>query len=37
MKGSSRHEPPPLDPAVKEELDAFVERRMAEGGAPNEF
>lgn len=25
--------PPPLDPAVKEELDAFVARRTAEGGA----
>ena len=26
-------EPPPLDPAVREELDAFVARRKAEGGA----
>jgi trimethylamine--corrinoid protein Co-methyltransferase len=25
---------PPLDPAIKEELDAFVARRKAEGGAP---
>ena len=24
------YEPPPLDPAVKEELDAFVERRKRE-------
>ena len=31
------YEPPPLDPAVKEELDAFVARRIEEGGAPNEF
>lgn len=26
-------EPPPLDEAIREELDAFVERRTAEGGA----
>jgi len=26
-------EPPPLDPAVREELEAFVARRKAEGGA----
>jgi len=26
-------EPPPLDPAVKEELDAFIARRKEEGGA----
>jgi trimethylamine---corrinoid protein Co-methyltransferase len=26
-------EPPPVDDAVREELDAFVERRTAEGGA----
>lgn len=26
-------EPPPLDPAIKEELDAFVDRRKSEGGA----
>ena len=31
------YEPPPMDPAVKEELDAFVERRIREGGAPSEF
>lgn len=31
------YEPPPLDPAIKDELDAFVARRIAEGGAPNEF
>jgi trimethylamine--corrinoid protein Co-methyltransferase len=30
-------EPPPLDPAIQDELDAFVARRTAEGGAPNEF
>ena len=26
------YEPPPLDPAIAEELDAFVQRRKAEGG-----
>ncbi len=25
-------EPPPLDPAIDEELQAFVDRRTAEGG-----
>ncbi len=29
-------QPPPQDPAVREELDAFVERRKREGGAPPE-
>jgi trimethylamine--corrinoid protein Co-methyltransferase len=28
---------PPLDPSVREELDAFVERRRREGGAPTDF
>ncbi|MCY4405645.1 MAG: trimethylamine methyltransferase family protein, partial [Rhodospirillaceae bacterium] len=28
------YEAPPLDPAISEELDAFVARRIAEGGAP---
>jgi trimethylamine--corrinoid protein Co-methyltransferase len=27
------YEKPPLDAAIGEELDAFVERRRAEGGA----
>lgn len=31
------YEEPPMDPAVREELDAFVERRKAEGGAPTDF
>jgi hypothetical protein len=26
-----------MDPAVREELDAFVDRRVREGGAPSEF
>ncbi|HVK91392.1 MAG TPA: trimethylamine methyltransferase family protein [Mycoplana sp.] len=30
------YERPPLDPAIEEELDAFVARRKAEGGAPTE-
>lgn len=28
------YEPPPMDPAVREELRDFVDRRTAEGGAP---
>lgn len=31
------YEEPPLDPAIREEIDAFVERRIAEGGAPTDF
>jgi trimethylamine--corrinoid protein Co-methyltransferase len=30
----AEYQPPPLDPAVKENLDAFVSKRTAEGGAP---
>jgi len=30
-------EPPPLDPAIDEELKEFVERRKREGGAPTDF
>ena len=30
-------EPPPIDPAIAEELAAFVNRRKAEGGAPTDF
>ncbi|MEO4000014.1 trimethylamine methyltransferase family protein [Mesorhizobium sp. CAU 1732] len=30
-------EAPPLDPAIREELDAFVDKRIAEGGAPTDF
>jgi trimethylamine--corrinoid protein Co-methyltransferase len=29
--------PPPMDPAIREELDAFVERRVAEGGVPTDY
>lgn len=29
--------PPPIDPAIKEELEAFVARRKAEGGVPTDF
>ncbi|MHB2165821.1 trimethylamine methyltransferase family protein [Alsobacter sp. R-9] len=31
------YEPPPMDPAVREELEAFVARRKAEGGVPTDF
>ena len=29
----AEYQPPPIDAAIEEELDAFVERRIAEGGA----
>jgi trimethylamine--corrinoid protein Co-methyltransferase len=28
---------PPIDPAIREEIDEFVARRKAEGGAPTDF
>jgi trimethylamine--corrinoid protein Co-methyltransferase len=31
------YEEPPMDVAIREELDDFVERRIAEGGAPTDF
>ncbi len=31
------HQPPAIDPAIKEELEAFVARRVEEGGAPTDF
>ncbi|WP_416898792.1 MAG: trimethylamine methyltransferase family protein [Minwuia sp.] len=31
------YEPPAMDPAAREELDAFVRRRTEEGGAPTDF
>ena len=31
------YEEPPMDPAIREELEAFVARRKAEGGAPTDF
>jgi trimethylamine--corrinoid protein Co-methyltransferase len=31
------YEPPPMDPAIRDELDAFVERRVAEGGVPTDY
>ena len=31
------YEKPPLDPAIEEELDAFVAKRIEEGGAPTDF
>ena len=29
--------PPPIDDAIRAELDAFVAKRKAEGGAPTDF
>ncbi|MEM9778345.1 MAG: trimethylamine methyltransferase family protein, partial [Pseudomonadota bacterium] len=29
--------PPPIDEAIREELQAFVTRRKSEGGAPTDF
>jgi trimethylamine--corrinoid protein Co-methyltransferase len=31
------YEEPAIDPAIREELDAFVAKRKAEGGAPTDF
>jgi trimethylamine--corrinoid protein Co-methyltransferase len=31
------YEQPAMDPAIREELDAFVDKRTAEGGAPTDF
>ena len=31
------YERPPMDPAIEEELNAFVDKRIAEGGAPTDF
>ena len=31
------YEPPPMDSAIREELQAFVERRKHEGGAPTDY
>jgi trimethylamine---corrinoid protein Co-methyltransferase len=31
------YEEPPMDPAIREQLDDFVDRRIAEGGAPTDF
>jgi trimethylamine--corrinoid protein Co-methyltransferase len=33
----AEYEPPPMDPAVREELDAFVSRRIREGGVPTDY
>ena len=33
----AEHEEPALDPAIAEELDAFVARRIAQGGEPTDF
>jgi trimethylamine--corrinoid protein Co-methyltransferase len=31
------YEPPLIDPAIREELEAFVARRKAEGGVATDF
>jgi trimethylamine--corrinoid protein Co-methyltransferase len=31
------YEKPPIDPAIEEEINEFVEKRIAEGGAPTDF
>ena len=31
------YEPPPMDPSIREELDAFVARRVEEGGVPTDY
>jgi trimethylamine---corrinoid protein Co-methyltransferase len=31
------YEPPPMDAAIREELEAFVARRVAEGGVPTDY
>ena len=33
----AEYQEPPMDPAIREELDSFVERRKREGGAPTDF
>jgi len=33
----AEYEEPPMDDAIREELEAFVEKRKAEGGAPTDF
>jgi trimethylamine--corrinoid protein Co-methyltransferase len=33
----TEYEPPPMDPAIREELDAFVARRVADGGVPTDY
>ena len=37
QKELAAYERPPMDPAIEEELDAFVAKRKAEGGAPTDF
>jgi trimethylamine--corrinoid protein Co-methyltransferase len=31
------YEPPPIDPAIREELTSFVARRTGEGGVATDF
>ena len=34
---TAEREAPPMDPAICEEFDAFVAKRIEEGGAPTDF
>ena len=33
----AEYQPPPMDPAIADELDDYVDRRIAEGGIPTDF
>jgi len=33
----AEYEPPAIDPAIRDELDTFVAKRIEEGGAPTDF
>jgi trimethylamine--corrinoid protein Co-methyltransferase len=33
----AEYEQPPMDPAVREELETFVARRVADGGVPTDY
>lgn len=33
----AEYEEPPIDPAIRDEVEAFVERRIREGGTPTDF
>jgi len=33
----AEYQPPPMDPAIAEEIDSFIARRVQEGGEPTDF
>ena len=37
QKELAAYERPPMDAAIEEELDAFVAKRVEQGGAPTDF